>query len=207
MGRDKILIEEFLRGYNHYFKTTFRVVARPDELQRQKQAVDVIAQNDDGETLAIEHTVIQPFVGEKDDTQRLLRVIAPLETDASLRAPGKSIDVSVAVGAIPKGPDWKVASAKVVDWFRRSRLSFPEGQSTHRVPNVGFDLALRIDKGDSPYPEGRIYVSRSDMPEDFPSVVSKALKDKVPKLAGTHADKRILLFEKDNLPPRLRRDL
>lgn len=38
------------------------------------------------------------------------------------------------------------------------------------------------------------------MPEDFQSVVRKALEDKLPKLAGTHADKRILLLEKDNLP-------
>jgi hypothetical protein len=50
------------------------------------------------------------------------------------------------------------------------------------------------------YPEGRVCVSRSDMPEDFQSVVRKALEDKLPKLAGTHADKRILLLEKDNLP-------
>ncbi len=200
MGRDKTLIEEFLRGYNQYFGTTFRVMKRPDELERQKQAVDCIAQNDDGETLAVEHTLIQPFVGEKDDAQRLLTMIAPLENDASLRVPGKSIDVIVTVGAIPKGLDWRAASAKLVAWFRETRLSLPEGPSIHRVPDLGFDLTLRIGKDDSPYPEGRVYVMRSGMPEDFPSVVRKALQEKLRKLAGTLADRRILLFEMDNIP-------
>ncbi len=200
MRRDKVLIEEFLRGYNDYSGTTFRVTKRPDEVERKKQAVDTIAQDDSRQKLAIEHTLLQPFVGEKDDAQRLLTMIAPLEKDASLRVPGQSIDVSVTVGAIPKGHDWSSASAKVVGWFRDARSSIPEGQSIYSVPGVGFDLTLRIDMDDSPYPEGRVYVMRSDMPEDFESVVRKALEDKLPKLAKTPADKRILLFEMDNVP-------
>ena len=42
---------------------------------------------------------------------------------------------------------------------------------------------------------------RSDIAlKDFKSVVRKALEDKLPKLAGTPADRRILLFELDNVP-------
>ncbi len=200
MERDKVLIEEFLRGFNDTFRTAFQIAKRPDELERQKKAIDAIAQDSRGQRLAIEHTLIQPFAGEKDDAQRLLAAIAPLEADHSLRIPGKSLDVSVRVWAIPKGPDWKLVGAKVIAWFRDTRLSVPEGQSIHRVPGVGFELTLQITKEDSPYPEGRVYVMRSDMPEDFESVVRKALEDKLPKLARTPADRRILLFEMDNTP-------
>jgi hypothetical protein len=200
MARDKVLIEEFLRGYNQHGGTTFRVTKQPDELERQKEAIDAIARDEKGQTLAIEHTLIQPFVGEKGDAQRFLTAIAQLEQDPSLRVPGFSIYLSVPVAAIPKGPDWKAVRAKVVAWFREARLSLPRGQSIHRIPEVSFDLALRIRKDDSPYPEGRVYVSRSDMPEDFQSVVRKALEYKVPKLAATPADRRILLFEMDNVP-------
>ena len=148
----------------------------------------------------VEHTLIQPFVGEKDDARRLLTAIAPLEADQSLCIPGKSLVVSVPVWAIPKGPDWKLVGEKVIAWFREARISIPDGQSIHRVPDVGFELTLQINKSGSPYPEGRVYVMRSDMPKDFKSVVRKALEDKLPKLAGTPADRRILLFELDNVP-------
>jgi hypothetical protein len=199
-GRDRILIEDFLRGYNQHIGETYQPATRPDEVERQKQAVDWIAKNCLGRILANEHTLIQPFIGEKDDAQRLMTVIAPLEADHSLRIPGKSLDVFVGVGAIPRGPDWKLVGPTVIAWFRDARLTVPEGQSVHSVPDVGFDLTLHIEKDDSPYPEGRVCVSRSDIPDDFQLVVRKALEDKLPKLAGTRADKRILLFEKDNLP-------
>jgi hypothetical protein len=204
MERDKHLIGEFLRGYNQHFGTTFRITELPDQLQRREKAVDALAEDATGQKLAIEHTLIQPFLGEKDDAQRLLSVIAPLESDPSLRLPGKSIDVSVGVRAVPQGPDWKRVGAGVVAWFRAIRLSLPDGQSTHEVPNVGFDLTLRIEKDDSPRPEGRIFVMRSgipEMPRDFESVIRIALKEKLSKLlAEARADKRILLLEKDNTP-------
>jgi hypothetical protein len=200
MGRDKLLIGEFLRGYNEHFGTTFQVTELPDHLERQKEAIDAVAKDASGRALAVEHTLIQPFLGEKADAQPLLSVFAPLESDTSLRVAGQAIDVSVPVAAIPKGLDWKAVGARVVVWFRDIRQTLPHGESVHRVPGVGFELTLRIAKDESPYPERRVYVMRSDMPEDFQSVIRKALDDKLSKLAATQADKRILLLEKDNTP-------
>jgi hypothetical protein len=137
MDRDKILIGEFLCAYNEYYGTTFRVTKYPDKLAGRGKAIDAIAQDDDGLTLAIEHTLIQPIIGEKDDAQRLLTMLAPLEADVSLRAPRKSIAISLAVGAIPKGPDWKEASAKVVAWFRERVATVPLSGT------VGFYCASR----------------------------------------------------------------
>jgi hypothetical protein len=200
MERDKLLIEEFIKGLNEYSGTSYRVTKQPDKLDRRNEAIDAIAYDNSGQILAVEHTLIQPFVGEKIDAQRLLTAIAPLEADHSLRIPGKALNVSIRVWAIPKGPDWKLVGAKAISWFREARLSIPDGQSMHHVPDVGFELTLQIKRSDSPYPEGRVYVMRSNMPEDFKSVIRKALEDKLPKLAGTPADRRILLFEMDNVP-------
>jgi hypothetical protein len=200
MGRDKVIIGEFLRGLNEHLGASFRITDLPDELERQKQAVDVIAQDERGQTLAVEHTLIQPFVGEKDDSVRFRAAIGPLEADTSLRIPGKSVDLCVPVGAIPKRRECGEVPAKVVDWFRRVRPSLPVGRSDHNVPGLGFDLTVHVDMDESAHPEGGIYVARSGMPQGFDCVVGRALEDKLPKLAAARADKRILLFEKDNLP-------
>jgi len=200
MGRDQDIVDEFLAGYNAHFGSTFRIIERPDEVQRQKQAVDALALDAVGQTLAIEHTLVQPFVGEKDDSRRFLTAIAPLEEDLSLRLPGIAYFVSLPVAAIPKGFDWAKIGKELRDWFLRVLSSIPEGTSLHKVPNVGFELALRIRKSQSPTTAGRILVLRSDMPDDFRQVVRKALKDKLPKLTKTRANIRILLLELDNMP-------
>jgi hypothetical protein len=199
-GRDKTLIGDFLRGYNEYIPDTYQIATLPDELERQASACDAVAQNAAGRTLAIEHTLLQPFVGEKGDTQPFLRVFARLEQDETLRVPNRSIYVCVPVGAVPKGAEWDEAGIAIERWLRQNRLSIPDGQSAHSVPGLSFQLSLKIHKTPVSNREGRILVGRSLMKDDFPEVVKIALGAKLPKLIGTQADTHILLLELDNIP-------
>ena len=53
--REKGLIEKFLTQYNVSYGADYKVTAWPDEVERNKQAVDALAA-DGPSVLAIEHT-------------------------------------------------------------------------------------------------------------------------------------------------------
>ena len=64
------------RGEGSVAKVWDTVTALPEEADRTKKAVEAIATNSKGDSIAFEHTLIQPFVGDKTDTQPLLKVTA-----------------------------------------------------------------------------------------------------------------------------------
>jgi hypothetical protein len=103
--------------------------------------------------------------------------------------------------AIPKGVDWRDVAQKVLKWFKEVRRTFAaDGESWYTIPDVGFDLKVRVQTMDIPGTDGVVAVGRI-LPADRPfiDVLQKALLRKVPKLAGTRADKRILLLEDEGI--------
>src|SRR5260370_27220728 len=71
---DKDVIQRFVEAYNAEVQTSYQVVAWPDEEDRAGKAIDALAA--DGEaTLAIEHTLLQPFAGERQDTAVFLQTV------------------------------------------------------------------------------------------------------------------------------------
>ena len=120
MERDKVLIEEFIQGFNDYSGTTYRVTTQPDKLDRQNEAIDAIAYDDSGQILGVEHTLIQPFVGEKDDARRLLTAIAHSKrTSLSAFQASRSLYPSQC-GQSPKDPTGSWSEKKSIAWFRGS---------------------------------------------------------------------------------------
>ena len=195
MRRDRRLVNLFLSQYGDYPKRDY-----PEDSVRNKRAVEVIAEDRNGNTLAIEHTLIQPFIGERDDAQPFSQILEPLDRDASLAIPGYLMTLSLPVGIVPKGVDWKEVSAKVKEYVQNNKNLLPNGHSIHKIPNLPFDLSLMVNKVSmyDDYP-GQILVGRYGMPETFESVIEKALSDKLPKLSEAQADRRVLLFEQNSI--------
>ncbi len=66
--RDDIeLVEMFLAGFKDENGRAYSLKARPDVTERKEKAIEAIAEAEDGRTLAIEHTYIQPFEDERAD--------------------------------------------------------------------------------------------------------------------------------------------
>jgi hypothetical protein len=65
--------------------------SQPDKIVRSKPAVDWFASRKcDGMTLAIEHTIIEPFVGDESDLAIFLKAaFLEIESDASLLVPAR----------------------------------------------------------------------------------------------------------------------
>ncbi|MGA9998391.1 MAG: hypothetical protein WBP93_23455 [Pyrinomonadaceae bacterium] len=160
-------------------------------------AVEAIAFDESGVSLAIEHTLLQPFFGEKEDTLRFLTAIGSLEKDSSLRLPEYMVEIYFQVGSIPKGVDWLAINPNLRDWLHDNISAFPVGRSYHIIPTLSFELPVAVVKTEFPSDEGKIFFGRYEPPLTLSEVVRIAMTKKLPKLVGTAADKRILLFEEE----------
>lgn len=155
----------------------------------------------DGQKLAIEHTLIEPFVGEKTDFHSHYQELArQLKADESLQVPGFSIALEAPVHVLPRGSDWQAIINDVRLWLRAESQSFPQEKVLRACPCPH-------------HPEGKLVFQVSTTPLDDPSEkflivhrygelrigesVEKALRNKLRKLARAEADKRLLILERD----------
>ena len=189
--RDQRLVGALVDGLNQLRGTFYRVRDWADEVNRNFPAVEALAEDSNGKTLALEHTLAQPFRGEQEDSFAFGKVFMPLERESKYRVPGWSIDLLVPVAAIPKR-EFDATGARVTAWFESERHSFPHGISTQAVPGLAADI-LVVKQADE---DSRVYVTRTEPEYNYDEIVKKALSDKLPKLCRTVADTRVLLLEK-----------
>jgi hypothetical protein len=155
----------------------------------------------DGRKLAIEHTLIEPFVGEKTDFHNHFKELAQrLKADESLQVPGFALYVYAPLNILPRRANWQDIIDDVAGWLRANRMSFPS------------DWVLR-DCPSSHHPQGKITLQVRLQPLDDPDAtflivqrygemrvgdaVEKALLRKLPKLVKTDVHARLLLLERD----------
>jgi len=197
---EKQLVQWFLDAYNHAHKENFRISSWPEDEDRNRPAVEALAEN--GRlSMAIEHTLVQPFQGERSDNAIFNRAIAPLESDPTLIRPNLDVTITTEVGAVPKGANLIQVAKEIRDWLTANIEAIPEGISRHRVPNLPFSLEIVVEKvlDDTPGFPGSLFVMRSRPQDTFNLVLQKALDSKLPKLVSTRADLKVLLLERSDV--------
>lgn len=193
---DKAVIERFIQAYNAEQQTTYAISAWPDEQDRTGKAIDAIAV-DGGTTLAIEHTLLQPFSGERNDTTIFVQTIGKLDKAPHLMLPNLSVTLTIDVGAITKGVDWSAIAPAIERWYLDVRDQLSDGRSRHSIPNLPFTLEVNVDRMPLKHDRGFFFVGRVMPTKPLKDTVEQALKTKVDKLTAASADERILLLEKD----------
>lgn len=202
---ENTFIARFLSAYEDYSWSDAHV----DWLdERIDGAVEALAtRKSDGKTLAIEHTVIEPFVGDKEDFAFFENAFLQIERDPALPVPGQWIRVFIPVGTL-RGQRKKAmrdAMVKTVhEWLSMNRLSLPDGFSEHHCAIVGISgtgpsqisLYIRVVPIGG---AGKVHVRRQQVEDNLDEVIKKALTKKLPKLVGTSADRRILLLERQHM--------
>ena len=94
-SRENTFIDRFLSAYEDYSWANAEV----DWLdERIDGAVEALATRSDGTTLPTEHTIIEPFVREKEDFAFFRDAFLKIERDTSLLVPGRWIRVFITVG-------------------------------------------------------------------------------------------------------------
>jgi hypothetical protein len=184
----------------------FTITARPDQVERRREAVEAIATGQSGRTVAIEHTLLQDFPGERGDAARLRAAIAPLEEDPTIRLARADLLIVVDPFAVPAGVDWAAIPIAVAAYLAPNKDRLPEGWSRHVVHCAGFDLVLEIERTPQNLPgvPGAVFVARfwPDIP--LAESLEIALKRKLAKLVAADAQTRILLLERLAIPMGLR---
>jgi hypothetical protein len=202
--REDMFIKLFLSAYENQSWADAEI----DWLDRRIDgAVEVRAtRKSDGKSLAIEHTVIEPFVGEKQDFAFFEAALLKIEEDTALAVPERWTQAFVPVGTL-RGQPKRSARIAIVEavrsWLRTERLLLPEGESERRltIPIPGdrdLDITLYVKIVPLPGP-GDLHIRRHQTESNLGQVVEKALRRKLPKLVNTLADKRILLHERQHM--------
>lgn len=203
--REDTIIERFLSGYENGSWSGANI-DWPDK--RTDRGVDAIAtRSSDGRKLALEHTIIEPFVDEKRDFAFFRDTFLSIENDTSLPVPEQWIRVFVPVETLrdrERGVRDAIVNA-VHGWLKANRLSLRDGDAEHRCAVTGvpgkptFDIKLRIKVVPLGGGAGKFHVRRLQINDTLQKAVAKALKNKLPKLLKTEADKRILLLERQHM--------
>src|SRR5581483_8129663 len=123
--RENALIELFISAFADDTWTD----AKLDWLDQQHDgAVEVLATRSDGRTLAVEHTLIEFFTGERTDLERF-KPFLRIQSDTTLSVPGKWIDVNVPRGVLDglKPKEQKRIVNGVHDWLRENIHTLPSG--------------------------------------------------------------------------------
>jgi hypothetical protein len=194
---DKDVIKHWLRLRNRLTGGTYVVESWPDD-DSSKQNIDALCRDLEGRTLAIEHTLIEPYLGHKEDTARFLKTLAVLENHPDLVQKGYTVNVSQPVGAIPKGVNWNEVPQAMITQLALVLPNHPEGARGVTVSGPKWSLDLRVSKRrTSQNDPGTLLTSRIYPGAPGPELMLAALEKKIPKLASATADKKILLLEKD----------
>jgi hypothetical protein len=209
--REDPFIKLFLSAYEKGSWADATLV-KPDSIDRTNPAVDQIAtRRSDSKTLAIEHTIIEPFVGDKEDFAFFQAALLGIEKDESLAVPGRSIQVFIPIGTLrnqPQGSRNAIVQS-VHHWIRSNRVNLPDGVSQHTcsiteglgAPPLDILLSFKIVplQNSSLAGRGVLYVRRQEVGSSLGDVIEKALQRKLLKLVNTPADKRILLLERQHM--------
>ncbi len=195
--RDKYVIENWLRLYNRLCGSTFVVEGWPDE-DSTKKNVDAICHSSGGRTLAIEHTLIEPFEGEKADSAHFGETLATLEHHPGLLQPGYAFTLSQRVGSTPTDRD--EVPAELLRQLPGVLSSIQEGRSSVTIRAATWELPIEIVKESVAAGEpGRVWTSRIWPGDPGPKLILRALLRKTDKLRDAAADLKILLLEKDSI--------
>jgi hypothetical protein len=195
---DKTVIESWLQAYNKLFGVDYKVIEHPDGKERTRKAIDALCEDSSGNRLAIEHTLIQPFVDEKGDSARFLRTLASLEDNPDLVVQGYTIHASQPVASVPNKVQWTHIRDAQLHGLKTILPSLSEGFSEVTIPVDDFTIPIGIRKMRTPQGQKDGFKTARVWPGDPGSVlILAALKAKVSKLAKYSKDKKILLLEKD----------
>lgn len=197
--------DEFIRIFLSAYQNEFWKGVSPEFPDKTEDGgVDAVV-TAKGHTLAIEHTLIEPFVSEVADLARFWPAFETVQRDSSLSVPERITRVYVPVGALAnRRPTVRKTIVRGVhEWLKRNVASLPEGWSEERCAiklPTGKEMNLTLTTEVIHTPNFSSFkIARQQVDANLDAVVQRALTRKLPKLVATEADKRILLLERQHM--------
>ncbi len=204
--RETALIRLFVSAYENGAWASDELKVLDEEIDG---AIDGFVQRtSDGRRLAIEHTLVQAFVDDKREFAWFEKNFLQIDQDKSLVIPERAIQIFIDTKTIISSHASKRAPQAIHGWLRNNVSSLPVGQSQHSCP-IGDAMftSLYARVYATPSHGGVFALGRQYQDETLGLIVERALRKKLKKLAGTEAECRVLLLERDRFPLSERRVL
>jgi hypothetical protein len=181
----------------------------PDDVERNKKAPDMLMKSSSIE-IVFEHTRIESYPGQIDDSVRIRQLLKPLESMlvGKLPIPGDyhlSIDIGTVKGAKATKPIQSALTAWIQEKSPLLQLPSPyEPFDKHylkgKPKGVPFEVTLYRFQGGN----GKFWITLAapkDLEKKIRERIGIALEKKCPKLRTARSDKRmsILLFESNHI--------
>ena len=214
---DEVFVKLFLSAYEDDSWADAEIILLDQLIDGTVEAL--ATRKSDRTTLAIEHTLIEPFMGDKRDFAAFKQVFLGIENDATLLVPDHGIVVYVPVGTLDgqRPAARKVIVEAVHAWIAANRLRLRQGQHEYACPVPGsagkadsvITLTVEFTPPFRQKSPGMLSIRRQQVINDLDKVIAKALTNKLPKLidaqATHHANptanpkptKRLLFLERD----------
>src|SRR5579871_4969648 len=197
---EQFFIKLFVSAYENFMWANSKIDSLDEEVDG---AVEALITRADGQTMAIEHTLIEPFVGDKRDYAMFERTFLKIEDDKSLAVPDAGIIVYVPVGILDglKQAKQDIIVESIHSWIANNRLHILEGSHAYECDLPGMPtIRLTVKRSKlslSRANPGSLLVRRQQITNDLNEVIEKALRNKLPKLVNTKADRHVLFLERD----------
>lgn len=198
---ERELIRLFVSAYEDFAWADSDITYPEDE---RHGGIDALITRSDGQALAIEHTLIEPFVGEKSDLAEFEKAdFQRIKDDKSLVVQGIGIEVYVPVGIVAHQSP--AAREKIVNsihsWIANNRLKLQDGEQKYTCEISGMKSVVLTVKqrkfGHMRSHPGSLLIGRQQIKSDVDQVIENALQKKLQKLVETSADQHLLLLERD----------
>jgi hypothetical protein len=177
------------------------VGSRIDPLDEQLDgAIEALITRADRQTMAIEHTLIQPFLNEMTDLARFEPVFRRIADDKSLAVPYTGITVYLPVGILDgqKRATQGVIAEAIHSWIANNRLHLREGEHRYQCDIPGMPpVTLTVKRNKYNLSQGVVLLGRQQVTNDLDKVIEKALRTKLPKLIRQQADRHVLFLERN----------
>jgi hypothetical protein len=195
--RERQILAKFVEKYSLLSSAEYSIIAWPEDENRNTKECECLAEaHDNASVLAIEHTEVETFTGQKKDNSDFSRVLTGWADELSW--PNFCIRIFVPTFALKKGSNWKQVSESLRQFISTSAENLPFGSQDHTINGIPFPVTIQkliIEHG-SGVSFGRFAPARGadeELVDDF----VRALREKRLKFANYSDPKyrRILLIE------------
>ena len=194
---EQVFVRLFVSAYENFAWVGSRIAPLDEQFDG---AVEALITRGDGQTMAIEHTLIQPFVNEMTDLARFEPAFRRIADDKSLAVPYTGITVFVPVGILDghnRATQGVIVEA-IHSWITNNRLQLREGEYRYQCDIPGMSaITLTVKRNKYNLSQGVLLLGRQQRTNDLDKVIEKALRTKLPKLIRQQADRHVLFLERN----------
>jgi hypothetical protein len=201
LDQDEV-IRRFINRYNACQDAQFTITRWPDKEERNQRACDAYAEALTVRPLAIEHTNIETFWRQKQDSARFVKVCGVLETELSAAFP-YVVNLFIPMFGIQAGTDWNGIRDTLRKWLLTQVSALPFGHTNHQIEGVPFRIGIwKEDSRRRGFGVDRWAPQDLDTNDELTEIVVAALHNKNDQLQQYHAngDETILILESDDVP-------